>query len=478
MSNLTHPILAALLTALLAGPATAGQLNVEAFRPSEHAGDLFGVKTNAIADGFEPGFGLVAHWGRNPLVFVAQQGAEEVTQAVVQDQLALELIGSVALLRRLDIAVAAPLFVQGSSGAPLLGDVDGTNGFAMGDLRVSLKGMLFKDAASGFGVGLDVTTSFPTARARSYAGDDAFTVAPLILLDYESDFVRVALNAGWRLRTEEAILDDLRVGHEMLLSIGAEVPLYASLSLGGELQAATDAAAPFSDAKSDQLEGRLGLRYRFDSGLSVEAGGGGGFLEGYGNVAARAFLGVRYDLSGGREVQPLPELPDPPVARPTPAPVEREVPRIVALAPAASEDEAPARGLVEAPTGASAELPPNYLTPPVFFRRGGERVPRQWRPILDDAARRLQQEPQIVRVQVVAHADELWGEGTWAAANMRLSWRRARWVHAALVRRGVDPDRIVAVGVGDTRPLADSATPEGRQRNQCVELIIDEGSPR
>lgn len=456
----------------LGSAASAGQLNVEAFRPSEHPGDLFGVKTNAIADGFEPGFGLVAHWGRNPLVFVAGQGADEVSHAVVQDQLAFELIASIALLERLDVAVAAPLFVQGSGGAPLVGGVD-ADGFAMGDLRLSVKTLVVRDADSGFGFGVDVTASFPTARARSYAGDDAFTVAPLLLLDYAGD-VRVALNAGWRLRSAEAVLDSVRVGHELLLGLGAEVPLYAGLSLGGELQTATDAAAPYADDKTNQLEGRFGVRYRFQSGLSVEGGGGAGFLEGYGNVAARAFVGLRFELPGAPEPMAVVEAPLPP---PAPVPPAR---RPVVRAAAAAEAKAPARGPddVQITTGAAAEpcLPPDYLTPPVYFETGRERVPPKWRPILDDAARRLREEPAL-GVRLVAHADERWGDGTWAAANLRLSWRRARWVQAALVRRGVDPARIAAEGVGDTRPLGDSSTPEGRRGNQCVELFID-GSSR
>lgn len=501
--------MALLSGALLCGPAVAGQLNAEVFRPSEHPGDLFGVKTNAIAEGFDPGFGLVAHWGRNPLVFVAQQGTDEVTHAVVEDQLALEMIASIALFQRLDLAVAAPLFIQGSSGTPLLGEVDGTNGFAMGDLRVSLKGLLVREKASGFGVGLDVTASFPTARARSYAGDDAFTVTPLILVDYESSYVRVALNVGWRIRSAEAVLDAIRVGNEMLLSVGAEVPLYAGLSVGGELQSATDAGSPFADEKTNQLEGRLGLRYRFESGLSMEGGGGAGFLEGYGNVAARAFLGVRYELGASRPA-PLPfdDDPEPPVARveqpppaepeapieptpPAPAVVEIEAPRLVVLASAALEDALPRRATddvatVEVPVeaeqvaekAATPALPPNYLSSPVYFGIGQERVPMKWRPILDDAAKRLREEPHIRLVHVVAHADEKWGDGVWSAANMRLSWRRAKWVKAALIRRGVEPERLEALGVGDTRPIGDSSTPEGRQANQSVEFIIDDGSSR
>jgi outer membrane protein OmpA-like peptidoglycan-associated protein len=56
--------------------------------------------------------------------------------------------------------------------------------------------------------------------------------------------------------------------------------------------------------------------------------------------------------------------------------------------------------------------------------------------------------------------------------NLDLSERRAQSVKIALLERGISFDRIDAVGFGEDKPIADNATPEGRQQNRRVEIII------
>jgi OOP family OmpA-OmpF porin len=59
------------------------------------------------------------------------------------------------------------------------------------------------------------------------------------------------------------------------------------------------------------------------------------------------------------------------------------------------------------------------------------------------------------------------------AYNLDLSQRRAENVMKYLIDRGVDPSRVKAVGYGESMPIADNATDEGRQRNRRVIAIID-----
>ncbi|WP_371037252.1 OmpA family protein [Rhodosalinus sp. FB01] len=56
--------------------------------------------------------------------------------------------------------------------------------------------------------------------------------------------------------------------------------------------------------------------------------------------------------------------------------------------------------------------------------------------------------------------------------NQGLSERRAQAVRAILVQQGVAPVRVRAIGLGETQPLASNSTPEGRQQNRRVEIII------
>jgi outer membrane protein OmpA-like peptidoglycan-associated protein len=77
------------------------------------------------------------------------------------------------------------------------------------------------------------------------------------------------------------------------------------------------------------------------------------------------------------------------------------------------------------------------------------------------------------RVRVEGHTDST---GT-AAKNEELSLRRADAVKRVLLGRGVKEAQITALGMGQTKPLADNKTAAGRAQNRRVELHIDVPQP-
>jgi outer membrane protein OmpA-like peptidoglycan-associated protein len=56
--------------------------------------------------------------------------------------------------------------------------------------------------------------------------------------------------------------------------------------------------------------------------------------------------------------------------------------------------------------------------------------------------------------------------------NQGLSERRAGSVQQELISRGVDRDRIASMGFGESQPVADNATSEGRRRNRRVDVML------
>jgi outer membrane protein OmpA-like peptidoglycan-associated protein len=55
-----------------------------------------------------------------------------------------------------------------------------------------------------------------------------------------------------------------------------------------------------------------------------------------------------------------------------------------------------------------------------------------------------------------------------AESNMTLSQKRAESVKTYLVSKGINGDRLIPTGYGQTQPVADNATAEGRSKNRRV----------
>ena len=77
----------------------------------------------------------------------------------------------------------------------------------------------------------------------------------------------------------------------------------------------------------------------------------------------------------------------------------------------------------------------------------------------------MSENPEIV-VEIAGHTCITGGHNF----NVRLSKDRAQAVVDYLVARGIAPDRLVSVGYGFTKPIADNDTEEGREKNRRVEI--------
>ncbi len=87
--------------------------------------------------------------------------------------------------------------------------------------------------------------------------------------------------------------------------------------------------------------------------------------------------------------------------------------------------------------------------------------------VLNSVAIVLQKYQQTL-LDIDGHTDSTGG----AEYNQQLSEQRAVSVGQYLNQRGVDPRRLLVVGFGETRPIADNSTDFGRQQNRRVEVRI------
>lgn len=78
-----------------------------------------------------------------------------------------------------------------------------------------------------------------------------------------------------------------------------------------------------------------------------------------------------------------------------------------------------------------------------------------------------------VRIKIAGHTDSSGSE----ESNLKLSQGRAQAVAGRLAELGVASDRVTTAGYGETRPVADNATADGRALNRRIEFIITEEKP-
>jgi len=80
------------------------------------------------------------------------------------------------------------------------------------------------------------------------------------------------------------------------------------------------------------------------------------------------------------------------------------------------------------------------------------------------------QENQAVAVEISGHTDSTGS----ALHNQELSGKRAGAVVSYLREKGIDAERLIPVGYGDRKPVAENKTEEGRALNRRTELKITE----
>ena len=102
----------------------------------------------------------------------------------------------------------------------------------------------------------------------------------------------------------------------------------------------------------------------------------------------------------------------------------------------------------------------------ITFSNGDAGIANENNVLLAEVAKALLEHPEFTRVRMTGHAAR--GEKN----AMLLSEIRAKAVLKALTTAGVDVARLVAVGKGDTQPIENNDTTEGRAKNRRVEFQI------
>ena len=82
----------------------------------------------------------------------------------------------------------------------------------------------------------------------------------------------------------------------------------------------------------------------------------------------------------------------------------------------------------------------------------------------------LDANPRVTKLRIEGHTDNA---GT-PESNLELSGQRALAVKAAVVEKGAAKERMLAVGCGQNKPIADNATDDGKAKNRRTEFHLAE----
>jgi OOP family OmpA-OmpF porin len=103
------------------------------------------------------------------------------------------------------------------------------------------------------------------------------------------------------------------------------------------------------------------------------------------------------------------------------------------------------------------------------FPSGGSDVTAAQQPLLQKLQRAADVFPRS-QVVIEGHTDSYGSDD----ANLALSRRRAEAISAYLTANlGIQASRISAVGYGETQPIANNDTAQGRERNRRIDVIIE-----
>ena len=279
----------------------------------------------------------------------------------------------------------------------------------------------------------------------------------VILPDSRVDYSSIGASAlyyAWR--SGEGAGEDVRKGLQLFLHGGLSV-----------LDTSTDAA--YEQDNNVQIQYGAGLEYGLDDGYAVRLA-----FDLYDVDAGMAYVSIlkRFGSSPGRTaIEDVAE----PVETVTPEAVELQVPVPVITYDTDSDADGVfdrADQCMDSPPGITVDESGCSVIAVdlkgVNFEKNSYRLTKDSEQILDVAVDMIMANPALQNIEVQAHTDSKGSE----KYNLRLSEQRAASVRDYLVSRGVAAERLTAKGYGESQPIADNDTEEGRASNRRVELRV------
>ncbi len=506
--------LAALLSASVASAAPINHFEAA-------AGPQNYLVTNhpAVLPHLTPAAWLILSYAHDPLVYRDANGGE--LQKIIEHQVNAELAASFGLFDRFEIGAVVPgMWVNG----PGL-DGTGLNEFSSGDLRVMAK-VLLTPWNEGLVASFRLQSALiPIAQlnqnAGAFAGETFPNITPAVSAGFSSRYFRTGVDVGYLVRAPSAIDVDFVVGHEITYGLGVEVmALPRILTLTADVYGRAAPAFLFASRDQFPLEGALALK-GYVGPVALILGVGTGLIADYGSPDVRVFAGVGFypQPAGDRDGDSIdddndkcpddPEdkddfedndgCPDPDNDKDTILDAQDKCPNEPEDKDGWQDDD----GCPDPDNDEDELLDPDDECPndpetknefededgcpddpskkliivkrekieindKIYFAYDSDRIlPRSYE-LLDAVAKVISEHTEIPAIFIEGHTDADGNDGY----NLDLSDRRAKAVMAYLGQAGVESGRLQAKGFGESQPIADNTTEEGKAQNRRVEFRI------
>ncbi len=165
--------------------------------------------------------------------------------------------------------------------------------------------------------------------------------------------------------------------------------------------------------------------------------------------------GLAYLLAEEPKPKPAPPPPPPPAPKPRPKPKPRPAPPPPPPPPAPKPKPAP-------------RVERTIILDDVLFDFDKSNIKPEAAAILDRLVT-FMNENKDKKVSLSGHTDSIGTE----AYNQALSERRVNSVRDYIVKKGVAGNRVSGQGFGESKPIADNKTREGRAKNRRVEVKVN-----
>ena len=108
----------------------------------------------------------------------------------------------------------------------------------------------------------------------------------------------------------------------------------------------------------------------------------------------------------------------------------------------------------------------SFSTNAILFATGSDVIENSSNEIINQLGSAMNEAPEL-KLKIVGHTDNVGDKNK----NLSLSSKRANAVKMALVKKGINPSRLSTEGKGDTEPISNNNSDDGKAQNRRVEFI-------